>query len=341
VSARREPNRGGDVANLEQTLTNAIEATRSAQRFYGLLSDSTHDAAASSFLRSLSLREGAHGQAVGVMALELTSQALPPHAEHFIDGARVDSSWRTVDNVSFVQAVQLGIDSSSHAALMYEALADSSPPAAQELLMVLARQQEAHVALLQMLSRASKARARWQPRPLPEGGFPQVLRDAVMAEHAAASHHAMLGRRAADRSTRVFLQQLAADEQKSSDALDVMGLEAFDSAFPARARPHAAGAKLFAEVALPPSLDLHMALEYGLLAQGLGVLMAEQLAAQAPAPLAPQLQRFLEDQREEASTLAVRCDTYRRAASAEVRSVPAHELKYILEGWWKRESDPG
>ena len=323
------------MASLEQTLRNAIEATRAAERFYALLADSTHDATASAFLRGLAVREAAHGQAVGVMALEITEHPLPPHAEAFVDGARVDAGWRSVDDVTFPQAVQVAIDAGLHAGLLYEALADSSPPAARRLLTVLARQQEAHVALLERLRKSPKARLRWQPRSIASSEFPQALRDMVMAEHAAARHHAMVARVASDRPTRVFLQRLAADEQAVADELDVIGFEAFDNGFPARARPQASSMKLFPELALPSPVDLHMALEYGLLSQILGASLHGQLASQAPVSVAPALARVAAEQREQANTLAMRCDSYQRSGPGEVRSVPPHELQYILEDWWK------
>ena len=116
-----------------------------------------------------------------------------------------------VEGISYAQALELVFEASSHAALLYGALAEGAPHAARALLETLAEQREAHVDRLLALRRGPKS-GLWDFRSLAPTNVRQGLRNAIDAEKSAVRFHAALGARATDRAARIFLQQLALDE---------------------------------------------------------------------------------------------------------------------------------
>lgn len=313
--------------NLEQTLRNMIETARVAAGFYALLAENTGDTEAKAFLEGLSTREKAHAQAVEMLALESTDRALPPYADRFIDTAGITPDWRFVEGISYPQAVDVALDAASHRAMLLSALADGAPEGVRDLLQSLADQQEAQASQLAALRATPPS---WSFRGVGRMDVRQGVRDGIAAELAAARFHAELGLRATERAARIFLQQLAVEEESQAEALEVFVLERSDWTLPEGARPHADTIKIGAFGELRSAVSLGAALELALFAQTRGARYYRILASLAPAAVAQDLERFAQDQEEHLAQLIARRNTYWTTHAEDVPSMTAKDLSRIL-----------
>jgi len=316
--------------DLEQTFRNMIEAAQVAAGFYGLLAENTGDAEAQAFLEDLVSREKAHAQAIEMLALETTDRALPPYAERFFDASNVAPGWRFVDGISYAQAIDVAYDAASHAALLYGALADGSPEPVRSLLQELATQQEAHVERLLALRKRPRDET-WSFRSVMRSDVRQAVRNGIAAELAAARFHTALGARAKERAARIFLQQLALEEEAHAEELEILVLDKSNWTLPAEAEPHAKTIKLAASLELPGEVSLPAALEHALYAQTRGARYYRVLASLAAPDVAPALEAFALDQEEHLAQLIARRNTYWTTQADDVPSMSAEQLARLLE----------
>lgn len=317
--------------NLEQTLRNMIQAAKVAAGFYGVLAESTRDAEARAFLEGMVSRERAHAEAIEILALEMTDHSLPAHADNYVDLAHVVSEWRAVDDISYAQALEVVFEASSHAALLYGALADGAPVEARALLEGLAAQQEAHVDRLTALRRGP-AVGMWDFRALSPTNVRQGLRNAIRAESAAAGFHTALGARASDRTARIFLEQLALEEEANAEQIEIIVLEKADWALPVDPEPHAETIKVPARLKSPHDVSLPVALEHALYAQTRGARYYRVLASLATGAIAGDLDRFARDQEDHLTQLIARRNTYWSTHADDVPSMRADDVARLAKG---------
>ncbi|MFW5739989.1 MAG: hypothetical protein ACOC1F_06450, partial [Myxococcota bacterium] len=269
----------------------------------------------------------AHAEAIEMMALETTDRALPPYAERFVDTAGITPEWRFVEGICYEEAIEVAFDAASHASLLYSALADGAPEPAAGLLRGLAEQQEAHVNRLVALRQRPSV---WTFRKLGRMDVRQGIRNGIAAELAAAQFHAALGSRATERPARIFLQQLAIEEEAQAEQLEVLVLEKLDWSLPPEAESQASTIKLAAFDELRGPVSLAAALEHALFSQTRGALYYRILAGLAPPEVAPHLERFAHDQEEHLAQLIARRNTYWVTHAEDVPSMSADELNRLL-----------
>ena len=315
---------------MGQTFRNMIEAARVAAGFYGLLAESTRDRDAAAFLEGLVSREKAHAEAIEMLALETSDRALPPYADRFVDAASTTPGWRFVDGISYGQAIEVAFDAACHAALLYGALAEGASDPVRGLLHELAEQQEAHVAHLLAL-RKQPREPRWHVREVAKSDLPQAIRNGISAELAAARFHTDLGIRAKDRATRIFLEQLALEEEEHAEALEVIVLDKSAWTLPAEAEPHARTIKLPVSLEMPRTITLAVALEHALFAQTRGARYYRVLASVATDDVAPALELFARDQEEHLTQLIARRNTYWSTRALDVPSMTPAQIARLYE----------
>ncbi len=316
--------------DLGQTLRNMIEAARVAAGFYGLLAESTRDPEAAAFLEGLVSREKAHAEAIEMLALETSDRALPPYADRFVDAASTTPGWRFVEGISYAQAIDVAFDTACHAALLYGALAEGAPEPVRGLLHELAEQQEAHVAQLLELRKQPREQS-WYFRDVARSDLPQAIRNGISAELAAARFHTDLGIRAKDRATRIFLEQLALEEEEHAEELEVIVLDKSSWTLPAEAEPHARTIKLPVSLEMPRTITLAAALELALFAQTRGARYYRVLASVASAEVAPALELFARDQEDHLTQLIVRRNTYWSTQALDVPSMTPAQIARLYE----------
>jgi rubrerythrin len=306
-----------------------IDAARMARSYYHLLADSTHDREARVFLEGLVVREKAHAEALEVLALEMTDRALPPFPDRFLDCAQISSDWQFVEGISYGQAIDIAADAAAHSALLYGALADGSSEPVRALLANVAELQEAHAEQLLAL-RESPHGSSWSFRQVARTDLPQGLRNAIAAEQAAAHFHTLMRSHATTRVARIFLEQLALDEEATAEAVEILVLESCPWTLPATAEPHARTIKLPASVPLPREISLATALEHALFAQTLGARYYRVLVGLADDTIAPGLESIAHDQEEHLAKLIGRRNTYWRTEADDVPTMDPAALQRLL-----------
>jgi rubrerythrin len=130
---------------LEQAIRNAIEAEKSAARFYRLLGESTGDAEARAFLERMVKEEEAHAAAIQDMGRKLTSGEIPGQADDNVECIETMPAWAYSDDISFDQALEIALDAENHAALYYSAISDGFEGKVAEFFGNLAKTEEQHV----------------------------------------------------------------------------------------------------------------------------------------------------------------------------------------------------
>jgi rubrerythrin len=151
---------------LGQVIRNAIEAEHAAARFYGTLAASTNGAEAAAFLAQMVGEEEAHAKAISEMGSRLEAGELPISADTNCALVETAPEWRDVEGIGIEAALEIACEAEIHAALYYDALADSVPAGpVREFFQTIARTEEAHVKRIeqQITARSRAARPR-QPR---------------------------------------------------------------------------------------------------------------------------------------------------------------------------------
>lgn len=315
--------------NLEQTFRNMIEAARNGAEFYGHLAGRTGDSEANAFLAGLAARERAHAQAIEVLALESTDRALPRFADRYVDHESTTSAWRFVEGITYSQAIDVALDAASHAALLYGALADSAAEPMRSLLSGLAEQQEAHVEQLVALRKRPRAGV-WNYRDVSRSDVKTGIRNGIEAERAAARVHAGLSVRSADRAARVFLGQVALEEEAHAEELVVLAREQTHWTLPRRAEPHAKTIKLPAFIQLPDTITLAFALEHALHTQTRGARYYRILAS-LDSEAAPALDAFARAQEDHLTRLIDRRNTYWFTRADDMPSLVDMQIDRLLK----------
>jgi rubrerythrin len=330
AGGKRDKKRLVVFPNLEQTLRNIIEASQVAAGCYGLLAESTRDVRAKELLESLVAREKAHAQAIEMLALEMTDRALPRFADRLVDMASAAEEWRFVNNITLEQAIEVAVDAASHSALVFGALADGAKEPIRGVLSNFADQQEALVSYLLGLRKSARRGPAWNLRQAARFDVRQGLRNGIEAENAAARLHTLMSSQAADRPTRIFLEQLALEEQGNAEALEILVLEHSDWALPPSAEPHAHTIKVAPGLEIPDPVRLPAALEHALMANTLGARYYRVLASVATGPIGVKLDGFAREQEEHTTALVARRNTYWRTQAADVPSASPQDLARLL-----------
>jgi rubrerythrin len=316
--------------NLEQTLRNIIEAAEVAAGCYGLLAESTRDPGAKELLESLVAREKAHAQAIEMMALEMTDRALPRFADRLVDMASAAEEWRFVNDITLEQAIDVAVDAASHSALVFGALADGAEDPVRGVLAVFAEQQEALVNHLMGLRKSARRGPVWNFRQVARSDARQGLRNGIAAENAAARLHTLMSVKAADRATRIFLEQLAIDELGNAETLEILVLEHSDWVLPPSAEAHSHTIKVVPGLQMPDPVSLPAALEHALMANTLGARYYRVLASLATGAIAGKLDEFAREQEEHTAALVARRNTYWRTQASDVPSASPQDLARLL-----------
>ncbi len=301
---------------FQQYSRDAIAAAKSAAGFYGVLAESTRDRAARCFLDAQAVREKATAEASEIYALESTDRALPPFPTQAIERAQIVPEWRAVDDVSLDQAVALVLEAAHHSALLYGALADGVEGQSRELLAALSEQQDVRAQVLQRLHGAGWIRHLFTPRRVTGQGLLQRLRDAITADGIAARTHALMTLRARDRASRIFLEQLALDERRCAEALEIAVLEQLDVALPRAALDTTDLVRQVPVVDPPGGIGLSEALEHAMLFWPLRILQYREMAALARRGLSRALRNLALERQELLAQI-----TWRRAAFAGTQAL--------------------
>ena len=306
-----------------------IEAARNLADFYEMLAARTGDSEAQAFLDGLTARERAHTQAIEVLALETTDRALPLSAERYVDSASTLPAWRFVEGISYAQAIDVALDAASHAALLYGALSDSAGEPIGTLFRGLAEQQEAHVDQLLALRMRPRSGV-WNYRDVTRTDVKTGIRNGIAAELAAARVHAELSVRSRDRTARVFLGQLALEEEAQAADLESLVRDNTRWSLPRRAEPHAKTIKLPAFIELPDTITLAFALEHALHTQTRGARYYRILAS-LESEAASALDVFARAQEDQLTALIDRRNTYWFTRAEGMPSLIEEQIDRLLK----------
>lgn len=113
------------MQTIEQALRNAIETERAAARFYSGLLPKAADEQTREFFQKMVKDEEAHAEAIERMGQRLGSKELPERPDHNIALVESCPGWGEVESIDLTQALTVAIEAENHAALFYDALADS------------------------------------------------------------------------------------------------------------------------------------------------------------------------------------------------------------------------
>jgi rubrerythrin len=113
------------MQTIEQTIRNAIETERAAARFYNGLLPKAADERAREFFAKMVKDEEAHAEAIERMGRRLGAQELPERPDHNIALVESCPGWSEAESIDLAQALTLAIEAENHAALFYDAVADS------------------------------------------------------------------------------------------------------------------------------------------------------------------------------------------------------------------------
>jgi rubrerythrin len=110
---------------VEQAIRNAVEVERSAARFYQLLSESTEDPEAKSFLSQMRDDEVRHAKSIEELGKRVTSKELPIYAEGGCESVETAPAWKYVDGIDYLSALRVALEAERSAALFYSAVAEA------------------------------------------------------------------------------------------------------------------------------------------------------------------------------------------------------------------------
>lgn len=113
------------MTTIEQAIRNAIETERAAAHFYQTLVPKATDGQTREFLEEMARQEVAHAEAIEEMGKRLTANELPIRPDFNIDLVETSPEWKNVESVNLVQALNIAVEAENHAALYYDAMADS------------------------------------------------------------------------------------------------------------------------------------------------------------------------------------------------------------------------
>lgn len=138
--------------SLGQAVRNGIAAEQAAERFYRLLAESTDDSEARSFLDKMARQEQEHAALIADLGKRLDAKELPQRADDNVELIETAPEWAYTDNISFKEAAQLAFELETHAALFYDAIADSCEGPVKELFTELARLEERHAEIIRKMN---------------------------------------------------------------------------------------------------------------------------------------------------------------------------------------------
>jgi rubrerythrin len=132
------------MPTIEQAIRNAIEVERAAARFYtGLVPKATDDRTRQ-FLEQMAAEEQHHAEEIARMGARLGTQELPERPDHNIATVETSPGWDEAESIDLLQALSLALDAENHAALYYDAVADSCGGELQAFLRELSEQELQH-----------------------------------------------------------------------------------------------------------------------------------------------------------------------------------------------------
>lgn len=138
--------------SLAQAIRNGIATEEAAERFYKLLAESTDDPEARSFLTKMARQEHEHAALIAELGKRLHAGALPQRPDDNVELIETAPEWANVDNVSFKEATNLALELETHAALFYDAIADSCEGPVKELFGALAKLEERHAEIIRKMN---------------------------------------------------------------------------------------------------------------------------------------------------------------------------------------------
>ena len=132
--------------SLDQAMRNAIEAERSAARFYDQLISHARDAETRQFFGEMATQEREHADAIEEMAKKIGEIA--PRAGRNVELVETAPGWASVENITLDQALGLALEAEISAALYYDALADFCDAVGKEFFERMVRCEEEHATKL-------------------------------------------------------------------------------------------------------------------------------------------------------------------------------------------------
>jgi len=132
---------------LAQAVRNAVDTELAAERFYQQLASNTRDAQARVFLTSMASDEREHAAALERFGQTLLEK-LPERAEEFVRSVETAPGWGGHQGITLQEALHVAIEAENHAALYYDALADSVVGEPAAFFRTLAATEEDHAARL-------------------------------------------------------------------------------------------------------------------------------------------------------------------------------------------------
>jgi len=311
---------------FRQYIRDAIAAAKHAAGFYEVLAESTRDQAAHAFLDAQMIREKAHAEAFEIFALESTDRALPRYPNREVERSHTIPDWRAVNDISLEQAIQIVVEASNHSALLYGALSDGAEGKARTLLHTLAEQQEVRGDLLARLARAGWVRKIFAPSHVSNGALPRRLRNTIAADKHSSRTHVYMTTRTSDRATRIFLEQLALDEQHAAESLEVAVLEHLDTPLPENADDDASMIRAVPVAEPPHPVGIAQALEHAMLAWPLRIRDCREMAARSTGRFAEALTDIALERQEQLAQVVWRRTAYSDTQAEGIATAPPDRL---------------
>ncbi len=137
------------TTSLAQAVRNAVEAERSAERFYRQLAQNTQDPGARDFLIDMANQEVDHAKAFENLGARLEAGELPFAASFNVEVIETAPEWADAANLTYEQALAIALENEQRAELYYDALADTTEGDVADFFSRIAAVEAQHVQVLQ------------------------------------------------------------------------------------------------------------------------------------------------------------------------------------------------
>jgi rubrerythrin len=138
---------------LEEALLTAIAAEEEASQFYRRLGSNTTETRAKALLDAMASDEESHAQHLRAMADRIVEGTLADIVVTTPTSLESRPDWEDVEDITYEQVLELGLEGERNAALFYSALADQTTGELQELLELLTAKELEHARNIKAISR--------------------------------------------------------------------------------------------------------------------------------------------------------------------------------------------
>jgi len=140
--------------SFKQALCNAIAAEREAERLYNTLCDKSKDPNTIAFLKDIANDERKHASDLEEIKSKFPNLEFCPEPDQ-ISNIEAPMGWEDVDEINFVDAINIAIQGENNATMIYDALSDSTEGEVSEFFKSLSKTESLHALKLEKIKEKS------------------------------------------------------------------------------------------------------------------------------------------------------------------------------------------